>query len=837
MNNATNQKTNLILDWNDVAYSQNYRLQVSTNSNFTTTVIDNWIASSNYSASNLNYNTTYYWRVLAADFADTTAYSSVWNFKTTEKLSTPELVSIANNDEYVSLVPELIWASVPNAENYRIQIARDINFSNIVSDVSISTVNYVVESGKLSQLLNYYWRVNAFSTLDTSNWSSVWKFKTGNNTALNRYISTLTGNKDNSCNSEWLENDIIVSAVLTNSADCGGAGNCNFTNLNDKIALSNGKLRFNIEAINPFVDSVKIYIKNNCGSNCTNAFLQNGSFIINQASSTANGIITLTLKNNNSYVSDIYVSSCNAEILELMIYGNGTYPNDIPADWSYTSETGKSSIIKLSKNIPHLINGRKFMVGDAIGAFFDDNGTKKCAGYKVWDGSNLEITVWGDDSNTPEKDGFANSENYSFKLWDSQESKAINARVKYLSGDNFFANNTTSELSEIYGEDVVQNIVINQGWNLNSSYIIPTNASLPNIFNDIKDDIVIVKNSSGKIYLPSSGTNTIGNWNYKEAYQIYAKKQLILKINGTEAVPQNTDIYLIKGWSLVPYLRKFESNINTQLSTIEQHNVLVIAKNSAGQVYIPNGVNTINNMKLGQGYQMYLSRVDTLVYPANYLSRSSSSEPIENYDSKLFAPKSSNTGNNSTLIINTDLEDDSELAVFDNESNLVGTSRVVAGKSVITIWGDNEMTDFDFGAKNSAELSIKLYNAKSNEFEDLKGIVIRELLSNNKMSNLIYNKDAVYVLDNYSNNEIELSINPNPVSNNAEIEFILKEESDITLNLYDNAGNKIQNLINSRMNAGTHRINLNTELISSGNYNLILSYGNKTISEKLIILK
>ncbi|MCO5252146.1 MAG: hypothetical protein M9949_12120 [Candidatus Kapabacteria bacterium] len=154
------------------------------------------------------------------------------------------------------------------------------------------------------------------------------------------------------------------------------------------------------------------------------------------------------------------------------------------------------------------------------------------------------------------------------------------------------------------------------GWNIISTYLTPINASIEMIFSQIVDDIVIVKNNIGQIYYPEFGINDIGNWSIYEGYQVYTSQSITLEILGAVISPQDTPIDLGIGWSIVPYLRSGQMNIEDAMVTLTDDEALVIAKNNLGQIYYPAfGINDIGNMLAGQGYQIYLIKTGTLTYP------------------------------------------------------------------------------------------------------------------------------------------------------------------------------------------------------------------------------
>ena len=89
------------------------------------------------------------------------------------------LATPTDGSEVNSLNPFLSWSGLGGATSYRLQVASDSNFQDIVIDSSnLTDIVYSVPSGKLANDQTYYWRVNASKSNTTSTWSSTWRFKT-----------------------------------------------------------------------------------------------------------------------------------------------------------------------------------------------------------------------------------------------------------------------------------------------------------------------------------------------------------------------------------------------------------------------------------------------------------------------------------------------------------------------------------------------------------------------------------------------------------------------------------------------------------------------------------
>lgn len=186
--NATNVSLTPTLDWSDVSNRDNYELQLSANSDFTSPIVNRAdLTNSQYTVptGDLDYGTTYYWRVRTRIG---TNYSS-WSARsfTTESLtlSAPTLVYPANRARNVEVTPSMDWNNATNATGYLINISSDRRFTNIVVNQSTSTSAYDVATGELSPDRTYYWKVKSTNGGNQSDWSDAWKFTTAAQDDLN----------------------------------------------------------------------------------------------------------------------------------------------------------------------------------------------------------------------------------------------------------------------------------------------------------------------------------------------------------------------------------------------------------------------------------------------------------------------------------------------------------------------------------------------------------------------------------------------------------------------------------------------------------------------------
>jgi aqualysin 1 len=177
---ATGLALSPTLSWSASAGAASYRVQVSTNSAFPTTVSDQaGLTSTSTGVSGLANATVYYWRVNAANTYGTSGWSGVRSFATAGGTppSAPTLVSPVNGATNVSRSPTLVWSASAGATSYRVQVSTLTNFSSLVYDRSGLTATSATVSG-LGSRVDYYWRVNATNASGTSAWSAYRRLRT-----------------------------------------------------------------------------------------------------------------------------------------------------------------------------------------------------------------------------------------------------------------------------------------------------------------------------------------------------------------------------------------------------------------------------------------------------------------------------------------------------------------------------------------------------------------------------------------------------------------------------------------------------------------------------------
>ena len=174
-NNTIAKDTADNLSWNIVQGNTAYQVQIATDENFNSIILDQNTSSEQFNYNSLSYFTNYWWKVRAKDpsgsFGD---WSFVRKFQT--EVNKPVLVSPANSTKELSYSQNLVWNSVIGADKYTIHLSDKLDFSNLILNKSISLTQETINN--LMPYTKYYWRVIAENNTKQGNWSETFSFTT-----------------------------------------------------------------------------------------------------------------------------------------------------------------------------------------------------------------------------------------------------------------------------------------------------------------------------------------------------------------------------------------------------------------------------------------------------------------------------------------------------------------------------------------------------------------------------------------------------------------------------------------------------------------------------------
>jgi cytochrome c553 len=162
-----------------------------------------------------------------------------------------------------------------------------------------------------------------------------------------------------------------------------------------------------------------------------------------------------------------------------------------------------------------------------------------------------------------------------------------------------------------------QTIGLGQGWNLISSRINPSDPAVESVFGGVDSDLSLVKNEAGDIYSPGVGLNNIGDWQSREGYLVYMTNSQSMSVSGYGVDPA-TSFMLEEGWNLIPYYPETAMTPADAFASISAE--LVLVKNQAGETYVPDPqdpIDDIGQLQPGQAYKVYVSSPVSFSYPSS----------------------------------------------------------------------------------------------------------------------------------------------------------------------------------------------------------------------------
>jgi len=416
----------------------------------------------------------------------------------------------------------------------------------------------------------------------------------------------------------------------------------------------------------------------------------------------------------------------------------------------------------------------------------------------------------------------------------------------------------SSEWSFTTGKLTTHHIPLQKGWNMISSYVDPLNKSMWDLFNDLIDNLSLVKDGDGNIFIPEFDINNIGMWHYTNGYLVFLSSHPdTLTLTGVALSPESAPVPLKSGWNLVSYLGHNSSNVSIELESIEDK--LIIVKNGNGNVYIPAGVigpdpiNTIGSMVPGDGYQMYLNADAELIYPGGgtpsvKLARTTSQPTSVTNGTVQTASAYSSvrpTDNNAILIIEANgFQNGDEIGVWNGSGTLVGSGVIQNGNSVITVWGTNVTSNEEVaGAITGEPLRLTLWSNELRKESDLSIVSIYDVTAFTHIGNeLTYLPDAVWLTEIEIADEIPVAFAlfqnyPNPFNPLTTIQYAVSEEVRVVLDVYNVLGQKIRTLVDDEHTAGIYEIVFDGTKVSSGTYFYRIHAGDFVETKRFILLK
>ncbi|MBN2744767.1 MAG: CIA30 family protein [Marinilabiliaceae bacterium] len=163
----SNVSVNRVFTWEAASWATSYRLVVSPNQDLSNPIalVDD-ISGNVCLVKSMQFNTTYYWQVVAVNVKGSTA-SQVRSFvtqSTPEPVGTFSLLKPSSNNVSIEQT-SFQWTDAANADYYQLEVSTNTNLSSpVINQEGIGATSYISDV-KLERATKYYYRLKAVNSL------------------------------------------------------------------------------------------------------------------------------------------------------------------------------------------------------------------------------------------------------------------------------------------------------------------------------------------------------------------------------------------------------------------------------------------------------------------------------------------------------------------------------------------------------------------------------------------------------------------------------------------------------------------------------------------------
>jgi hypothetical protein len=386
---------------------------------------------------------------------------------------------------------------------------------------------------------------------------------------------------------------------------------------------------------------------------------------------------------------------------------------------------------------------------------------------------------------------------------------------------------------EIYLDEApitTHEIPVPAGWSGLSSYIVPANDALEDVFAAFLYDLVIVQNFSG-VFWPQEDLNTIGDWEHHSAYAVKTGNGFTFPVTGYQ---ENNPVFLLdKGWTMLPVICNHNPNIGELFLPVVSD--LLLVKEIAGTgIYWPAmGINTLPELQLGKAYLVKMQSAATVTFPENMTKAETTVNPKQPVSCELW-DNPVPTANSHIIAIPEAIwttggfSDGDFIGAFTGEGICAGLS-AIEGTTTISVFGDDALTPGKEGFTTDERMHFKVFTPQSDE--------VFEVTFDFKpgFGNHIFKIQGISIVSGFKMNfsdikklkPIKPTIFPNPANGKVCIETTALP-ANVTIK--NNEGKKV-----GKFSIETNRQWLDLSGLPGGIYIFTIVCGNDVYHQKLVL--
>ena len=361
--------------------------------------------------------------------------------------------------------------------------------------------------------------------------------------------------------------------------------------------------------------------------------------------------------------------------------------------------------------------------------------------------------------------------------------------------------------------NVNQDIAMINGWNIISTYAIPSNLDLQAIFQTLIDAGTMKKvmDESGKTIenfgIFGGWKNNIGDLNSSKGYKVNVTGASTLSVEGLP-VPLPMNISLSAGWNIISYPCTSPQDAKALVQPLIDGGKLIKVMDEAGKTIENFGIfggwqNSIGNFLPGKGYKVNVTVACTLritesanksavivpeVLASSHFSKVYSGNGTDHFNVHLVNLRSSG------------LVAGDQIGIFDGNfcvgAATIGTDQLLSGSISIPSSSNDEVVTGKFnGFTAGHQVTLQLY--RDNKTYPLTPAVTS--------GNQAFEKNGALFVKVTANDLPVAKINvgadqvkfyPNPFTDRLTIEISLTEPKNLEVNIYDLSGKLVRNLFN-----------------------------------------
>jgi len=374
-----------------------------------------------------------------------------------------------------------------------------------------------------------------------------------------------------------------------------------------------------------------------------------------------------------------------------------------------------------------------------------------------------------------------------------------------------------------------QQITIPQGWSGLSSYVTAVNPDMDVVMSAIENEIIVMNDLTGHIFMPSENINTIGNWDNYTGYTIKVTQEVTLNICGSPV--ENRTLNLAQGWNLIPVLTGSDvpaAEIFNQIS-----GALIIAKEVAGiQLYYPAyQIYTLQNLRSGKAYYLKVSEACSVTFPVTAEKSESIIETGQIFNTTPWNDVQYVPGTHIFVLpagILSGITPGSFIGAFNSQGFCSGMVQITETDQTwaLFVTGIDSYGEGDYGLTEGEDITFRIFNPATSEVSGLNAIAEGGTAF---MTNGISVFKSLMITGESHAEKANVSIWPNPATDHLKIS-IGGVETTYSVELYDSYGSNVL-----KMNEMSGISNIDLTNISRGVYLVKVAFQNTTYTQKVVV--